>query len=201
VKYASLGGPSGFLGAPITPELTCPDGIGAYQHYQNNASIYWSPATGAHEIHGRIRYKWASMGWEQSPYGYPTSDEGNTTHPGDRCEYFQNGEIVWEPGPFFFGSSDGPTILTIFKLSSTSVRFTWDLPHWCDGVHFRWGLAGNAAGEAAFDLDGGSGGSFDAPGVYSTFTYTFSVDPFNHLTWPYPDICWGFTDPLIYTMT
>jgi len=63
VKYAQLGGAAGFLGAPTIPETTAPDGAGRYRHYQGG-SIYWSSATGAHEVHGDIRGKWASLGWE-----------------------------------------------------------------------------------------------------------------------------------------
>jgi len=49
-KYAALGGPTGFLGAPIIQETSAPDGIGLFRHYQGG-SIYWTPQTGAHEIH------------------------------------------------------------------------------------------------------------------------------------------------------
>ena len=38
-------------------------------------SIYWTPSTGAWSIHGAIRAKWASLGWERSCLGYPVSDE------------------------------------------------------------------------------------------------------------------------------
>jgi len=31
--------------------------------------IYWTPQTGAREVHGAIRDKWASMGWERSRLG------------------------------------------------------------------------------------------------------------------------------------
>src|SRR5437762_11855600 len=60
-KYWSLGGPYGFLGQPLTPEYVAPDRIGHYEHFQGG-SIYWSPATAAHEIHGAIRDEWAHLG-------------------------------------------------------------------------------------------------------------------------------------------
>ncbi|WP_347058662.1 hypothetical protein ABC795_17665 [Blastococcus sp. HT6-30] len=37
------------------------------------ASIYWTADTGAHEIYGAIRTRWADSGWERGPLGYPTS--------------------------------------------------------------------------------------------------------------------------------
>ena len=93
-KYASLGGPGGFLGSPTIPESTTPDGIGKYRHYQHG-SIYWSPLTAAHEVHGLIRDKWAALGWEQSYLGYPMTDEIDTFDGAGRVSKFQGGELIW----------------------------------------------------------------------------------------------------------
>jgi uncharacterized protein with LGFP repeats len=59
------------LGSPTGPELTTPDGIGRFRHYQGG-SIYFTQETGAHEIHGAIENKWAELGFERSVLGYPT---------------------------------------------------------------------------------------------------------------------------------
>jgi hypothetical protein len=48
---------------------------------------------GAHEVHGVIRDKWASMGWERSFLVYPISDE--LTDSNGRISHFQNGDIFW----------------------------------------------------------------------------------------------------------
>ncbi|MGW4435234.1 LGFP repeat-containing protein [Streptomyces sp. NPDC004596] len=84
-----------FLGYPITDETGTPDGVGRYNHFENG-SIYWTPETGAWEVHGAIRDKWASMGWERSQVGYPTSDEhGPSNH---RSNKFQHGMyLTWTP--------------------------------------------------------------------------------------------------------
>jgi len=58
-------------------------------------SIYWTPQTGAHLIYGAIRAKWASMGWEKSSLGYPTSDE--FAEGGYRRSNFERGYIRWTP--------------------------------------------------------------------------------------------------------
>lgn len=92
-KYAKIGGANGFLGAAITPETPTPDGLGRFRHYQNG-SIYWHPNTGAYEVHGDIRQRWSSMGWERSSLGYPVSDEQNAPD-GGRISYFQYGSIRW----------------------------------------------------------------------------------------------------------
>jgi hypothetical protein len=96
-KYEALGGPFGFLGYPVTDELPTPDGVGRFNHFANSGSIYWTPNTGAWSIHGAIRAKWASLGWERSFLGYPTSDE--TAAPGSAPGRFNNfsnsGSIYW----------------------------------------------------------------------------------------------------------
>jgi uncharacterized protein with LGFP repeats len=96
VKYAALGGAGGWLGPATTPEMVAPDGVGRYRHYRSG-SIYWSPASGAHEVHGRIRDRWAALGWERSFLGYPLSDETATPGGGGRYNHFQGGSIYWTP--------------------------------------------------------------------------------------------------------
>jgi hypothetical protein len=97
VKWLALGGASSFLGQPLTDELGTPDGLGRFNHFQGG-SIYWKPGIGAHEVHGEIRDKWGSMGWERSPFGYPLSDETPTPDGLGRFNHFQGGSIYWKPG-------------------------------------------------------------------------------------------------------
>src|SRR6266542_4870972 len=96
VKYAQLGGAAGLLGAAVTGEPTTPDGIGRYRHFQGG-SIYWTSGTGAHEVHGDIRGKWASLGWERSFLGYPVTDETTTPDGTGRYNHFQGGSVYWTP--------------------------------------------------------------------------------------------------------
>lgn len=95
-KYASLGGASGFLGSPAQPEQATPNGAGRYRHFEGG-SIYWSPQSGAHEVHGLIRDKWAALGWENSFLGFPTTDETPTPNGAGRYNHFQGGSIYWSP--------------------------------------------------------------------------------------------------------
>jgi hypothetical protein len=92
-KWSSLGGEAGILGFPTTDETGTPDGVGRYNHFSRNASIYWTPSTGAWSVHGAIRAEWASLGWERSPLGYPVSDEYAVV--GGRANAFQGGHIIW----------------------------------------------------------------------------------------------------------
>jgi uncharacterized protein with LGFP repeats len=93
-KWQSLGGVGGFLHAPLTNETATPDGVGRFNHFEGG-SIYWTPNTGAHEVHGQIRNKWESLGWERSFLGYPISDETDMHDGRGRFSSFQGGAIYW----------------------------------------------------------------------------------------------------------
>jgi hypothetical protein len=94
VKYAALGGEASVLGRPQGDERPTPDGVGRFRHFERG-SIYWHPATGAHEVHGLIRQKWAELGWERSFLGYPTSDEIPLPDRVGAYSQFQGGAIYW----------------------------------------------------------------------------------------------------------
>ena len=95
-KYTELGGPGSPLGEATTGELTPPDGAGRYVHY-TDASIYWSGATGAHEVRGSVRRRWEALGWELGPLGYPVTDESPTPDGVGRYNHFAGGSIYWHP--------------------------------------------------------------------------------------------------------
>lgn len=88
------------FGHPITDEAPCPDNIGRFNHFrvleqgQPESSIYWSPATGAKDVFGAIRDKWASMGFERSVLGYPIAPAHAQTG-GGATQRFQGGVITW----------------------------------------------------------------------------------------------------------
>lgn len=91
-KWQAFGYEGGLLGFPLTSETPTPDGAGRFNHFEGG-SVYWTPATGAHEVHGAIRARWQNRGWERSYLGYPTSDEFDV--PGGRRSTFQHGDITW----------------------------------------------------------------------------------------------------------
>jgi hypothetical protein len=95
-RYNALGGSGGFLGRALTDETGTPDGVGRYNHFQGG-SIYWTPATDAHEVHGDIRIHWSQLGWERSFLGYPITDESGTPDGVGRFNHFQYGSIYWTP--------------------------------------------------------------------------------------------------------
>ena len=78
------------LGYPTSEEIQVTGG--AFQAFENG-NIYWSPQTGAHAIYyGAIFDAWGEEGWEQGPYGWPTSDMTDIPAGGQTIE-FQNGTI------------------------------------------------------------------------------------------------------------
>jgi hypothetical protein len=81
------------LGFPVTDEMGTPDGKGRYNHFYNDASIYWHPTTGPMAVQGAVRDYWASEGWERGPLGYPVRDMF-VPESGETAGDFQNG-VVW----------------------------------------------------------------------------------------------------------
>jgi len=87
-------------GYPITDELETPDQRGRFNHFRAvhlpgnpEASIYWTPQTGAVAVYGAIRQAWAADGWERGRMGYPTADE--IVDGSFRRNTFERGFIRW----------------------------------------------------------------------------------------------------------
>ncbi|HVH43594.1 MAG TPA: C39 family peptidase [Labilithrix sp.] len=92
-RWRDTGWEGGPLGYPTTDELGTPDGVGRYSEFQRGV-IYYTPKTGALDVYGTIYRKWAELGREQSPLGYPTSTEYGV--PGGRQSDFEHGWITWD---------------------------------------------------------------------------------------------------------
>ncbi|WP_394831503.1 peptidoglycan DD-metalloendopeptidase family protein [Pendulispora rubella] len=94
VKYRALGGCDSVLGVPRSDELTTPDTRGRYNVF-DRGSIYWTPSTDAHEVHGAIRDKWSDSKWEAGHLGYPITDEFTAPDGNGRFNVFEGGSIYW----------------------------------------------------------------------------------------------------------
>jgi hypothetical protein len=88
-KWIALGADRGF-GAPTSEEL--PSAAGRMQHFSDAKAIYWSPATGAHEVHGLIARAYRHAGADSSCLGLPTTDEETTN--GVHISRFEHGLIM-----------------------------------------------------------------------------------------------------------
>ena len=94
--YGSMQAEKGFFSYPMTDVIAALDKEGKFCHFENG-SIYWHPSSGAHEVHGDIRAKWARLGWENGFLGYPLTDETVTSDKAGRYNHFQGGSIYWTP--------------------------------------------------------------------------------------------------------
>jgi uncharacterized protein with LGFP repeats len=74
--YASLGGPSSYLGLPVGVEYVTDSGWA--QNY-TGGRIYWSAATGAHAVTGTILATYGKLGGPAGVAGFPTTDTTNIT--------------------------------------------------------------------------------------------------------------------------
>ncbi len=111
-KFLATGG-VGMWGFPVTNESDVKRGstiIGKSSEFEG-ATIFWSSSTGAFEVHGDIRRKYAELGGPASDLGFPTSDEGSIPGAGGaRFNTFQNASILW------FGTFDGIIVARPFKV-------------------------------------------------------------------------------------
>lgn len=93
-RWRDLGAEISPLGYPTTNESVAPDGFGRYNHFEHG-SIFWTPTTGAHEVWGAARERWAELRWERGLLGYPIaapSSEIRNRVPFD-IALFQGGKI------------------------------------------------------------------------------------------------------------
>jgi uncharacterized protein with LGFP repeats/glucose/arabinose dehydrogenase len=89
-KYLATGGPDRY-GLPTT-DVTAVTG-GAYAHFTGGRSIFYSGTTGAHLVYGGIRTRYASMGYQRSCLGFPTTDEYAISD--GRRNLFAHGSITY----------------------------------------------------------------------------------------------------------
>ncbi len=92
-KWIQLGADRGF-GRPITNEA--PTSRGRVSFFADGKAIYWSGATGAHEVHGRIAKTYWAAGADNGCLGLPISDEESSGS--GRISRFEHGEISWQQG-------------------------------------------------------------------------------------------------------
>ncbi len=92
-RYQALGGPAAFAGFPTSDEQAV---AGGRASTFTGATIYWSAATGAHEVHGLIRAHYQALGGPASQAGLPTSDEQAVV--GGRASTFTGATIYWSSG-------------------------------------------------------------------------------------------------------
>lgn len=92
-RYNSVGGPTGYLGVPLSNENTLGTG-GVYQQF-TNGRVYWKSGKGAWIVAGGIGTKYIALGADGSALGYPLSNE-IALSTGGVYQQFENGRIYWK---------------------------------------------------------------------------------------------------------
>ncbi len=96
-EYAALGGSSGLLGGLVQAEKAASDHRGRYAVYRNGR-IYWTPTTGAHEVHGSILNAYRRFGEIYGALGYPKADTQTSADKRSRYSNFEQGRIYYRNG-------------------------------------------------------------------------------------------------------
>ncbi|KQB83344.1 alpha/beta hydrolase-fold protein [Corynebacterium oculi] len=91
----------GGIGSCVNNEYDVAGGAGKAQDFQNGTA-YWSEATGAHVLFGRINARYAELGGPASWLGFPRSTELSSPDGKGKYVLFEHGAIYWsqETGAF-----------------------------------------------------------------------------------------------------
>lgn len=93
--WRNLGAENGPLRYPTSGEAPIRDG-GYYQSYQGGW-MYWKHSIGAHYVTGGISDTWRNSGAENSPHGYPITNEMHGLKNGGVYQNFEVGAGFWSP--------------------------------------------------------------------------------------------------------
>jgi uncharacterized protein with LGFP repeats len=85
------------MGLPLSDEQPVRGGCKSEFEW---ATLYWSPDSGAREVHGAIRDRYHRLGGPAGFLGFPTSDESDVLNrngrpSGGKVSRFQHGTIYW----------------------------------------------------------------------------------------------------------
>ena len=94
--YAITGGPTGYLGCPVTDETTV--GAGTICQFEaTGGAITSHPHLGAHVVQGAIGEYWLDTGGPDGRWGFPSSDEYDARN-GVQAIDFEGGTLTWRKG-------------------------------------------------------------------------------------------------------
>ena len=88
--YLNMGDANGAMRYPTSDEISCPTRANCKFNRFETGNIYWSPATGAHGVHGAIFAEYGRQGYENGRFGLPTSGEFGSV---DKQVNFERGWI------------------------------------------------------------------------------------------------------------
>ena len=91
--YERHGGAASFLGRPTGPEHPVGDG---YARSYRGGRLFWSAATGVHEVHGPILHRYLAVGGPHGRAGFPITNVAILAH-GERSRFSHGWSIYWSP--------------------------------------------------------------------------------------------------------
>jgi uncharacterized protein with LGFP repeats len=94
-RWAATGWEWGGLGYP-TLDTSCDLRRGGCWQAFQGGSVYWTRASGAHDVRGAVRDRWARLGYENGRLGYPTAEPHAVA--GGLAQSFQGGTVTQKGG-------------------------------------------------------------------------------------------------------
>ena len=93
-EYRSIGGPDSVLGYPTSDEHGVTGTPGRANDFANGA-VYFTVASGPHEVHGAILGAFRQAGGPAGILGFPTTDESGAGDGVGRYNDFANGVVYF----------------------------------------------------------------------------------------------------------
>ena len=148
-RWSTTGWENGRLGYPVTDQVCGLPDAGCFVHFQRG-SVYVSAATGAQELVGAVRDRWAASGWERGSLGYPVTGTVCGLRDGGCFQHFQRGSVYSSPA-------------TGTRLVDVATRNVWASSGW-EGGALGYPVTDRACGLPA----GGCYVHFQGGSVYSS---------------------------------
>lgn len=148
-RWQSMGWQDSALGYPTTNEKCGFKNGGCNTHFEGG-SIYYTSATGAHDVQGAIRSRWIETNWQDGPLGYPTSNHKCGFKSSGCNTHFQGGSIYHAPAT---GAHD----------VQGAIRSRWSSGGWQDGP-----LGYPTSNHKCGFRDGGCNTHFQGGSIYHT---------------------------------
>ncbi|MDI2131173.1 LGFP repeat-containing protein [Yinghuangia seranimata] len=103
-KWASAGGPGGYLGYPVTDSMNSARPFEYFIHFQRGSVYPGGPILGTpnytrprYIVMGGVRDVWAATGWAGGTLGDPQTDELSLPDGVGRYQMFEYGAVFWNP--------------------------------------------------------------------------------------------------------
>jgi uncharacterized protein with LGFP repeats len=170
-RWAALQWETGTLGYPTKDTFCGLAAAGCFGEFQGG-SVYWTAATGARVVSGKVLTKWAAQGWETGALGYPTADtvcglvgggcsgtfQGGTVYSSSAGTFVVSGQALttWDVQGREAGSLGYPTRDAFCGLRSSGCfqDFTGGSVYWTPttGAHVVSGTTRTAWGASGWEL-------------------------------------------------